>query len=54
MRKLVFASIIGFIFLIAEVIGGMLSSSLAIISDAAHMFSDISGFFISIIAVWYG
>lgn len=54
MRKLVFASIIGFIFLTAEVIGGMLSSSLAIISDAAHMFSDISGFFISIVAVWYG
>jgi zinc transporter 2 len=25
---------------------------LAILSDAAHMFSDISGFFISIVSLW--
>jgi len=54
MRKLVIASIIGFIFLIAEIVGGAISNSLAIISDAAHMFSDLSGFIVSIAAVWYG
>lgn len=52
--KLITASIIAFLFLIAEVTGGILAASLAILSDAAHMFSDISGFFISIFSVWIG
>ena len=46
------ASIIALIFLIGEIVGGMLSGSLAILSDAAHMFSDLTGFFISIFSVW--
>jgi zinc transporter 2 len=37
-----------------EVVGGLMSGSLAILSDAAHMFSDLSGFFISIFSVWVG
>jgi len=48
------ASGIALLFLIAEVIGGLLSGSLAILSDAAHMFSDLSGFFISIMSIWVG
>lgn len=52
--KLFVASAIALIFLIAEVIGGILSGSLAILSDAAHMFSDLSGFFISIMSIWVG
>lgn len=54
MVKLLIASVIALIFLIAEVVGGVLSGSLAILSDAAHMFSDLSGFFISIFSVWIG
>ncbi|KAL4497071.1 hypothetical protein ABPG72_002227 [Tetrahymena utriculariae] len=54
MVKLLLASIIALIFLIIEVVGGVLSGSLAILSDAAHMFSDLSGFFISIFSVWIG
>lgn len=50
--KLFVASAIALIFLIIEVIGGILSGSLAILSDAAHMFSDLSGFFISIMSIW--
>ena len=49
--KLYSVSVVCFIFLIGEVIGGIMASSLAIISDAAHMFSDLSGFFISIISI---
>lgn len=40
--------------MIAEVVGGIISGSLAILSDAAHMFSDLSGFFISIMSIWIG
>ena len=37
--------------MIIEVIGGYISNSLAIMTDAAHLFSDVSGFAISIFSV---
>ena len=33
--------------MIVEIVGGVLSGSLAILTDAAHMFSDVGGFIIS-------
>ena len=54
MCKLLTVSFVCIIFLSAEVVGGILAASLAILSDAAHMFSDLSGFFISIISIWLG
>ena len=50
--RLICASIVCFILMIIEVIGGLWANSLAILTDAAHMFSDISGFIISIFALW--
>ena len=50
--KLIIVSIICVIFMIGEVIGGMLSSSIALMTDAAHMLSDLVGFSISFLAVW--
>lgn len=41
-----------FTFMITEVVGGFLANSLAIMTDAAHLFSDVSGFFISIFSIW--
>ncbi|CAK9215591.1 unnamed protein product [Sphagnum troendelagicum] len=38
--------------MIVEVIGGTLSNSLAILTDAAHLLSDIAGFAIAIFAIW--
>jgi zinc transporter 2 len=38
----------------AEIAGGIIASSLAIMTDAAHMFSDFAGFFISIFSIWIG
>ncbi|KAL9228699.1 hypothetical protein vseg_004251 [Gypsophila vaccaria] len=35
-----------------EIIGGIKSNSLAVLTDAAHMFSDVAGFAISLFAVW--
>lgn len=40
------------IVMVVEVIGGIKSHSLAVISDAAHLLSDIAGFSISLFAVW--
>ncbi|MEC4718445.1 cation diffusion facilitator family transporter [Noviherbaspirillum sp. CPCC 100848] len=41
-------------FLIAEVIGGLLVNSLALISDAAHMFTDAAALAISLVAIRIG
>lgn len=54
MRKMIKISIICFLFLLAEVIGGLIANSLAILTDAAHLSSDLSGFVISIIAIYIG
>lgn len=41
-------------FLIAELVGGILSNSLALISDAAHMFTDSAALAISLTAIRIG
>lgn len=50
-KKLVIVSIICVFFMVGELIGGILSKSLAITSDALHMFSDFSGFAISMFSI---
>ena len=40
--------------MIVEIIGGIMSDSLAILTDAAHMLSDVGGFIISMISIWIG
>jgi zinc transporter 2 len=40
--------------MILEIIGGFWANSLAIMTDAAHLLSDIAGFLISITAIWLG
>ena len=53
-RKLVIVSAVCITFMILELLGGMLAHSLAIMSDAAHLLSDFSGFAISIVAILLG
>ncbi|XP_035659206.1 zinc transporter 2-like isoform X3 [Branchiostoma floridae] len=51
-KKLIMASILCLIFMVAEVIGGYLAGSLAIMTDAAHMMTDFASFMISLFAIW--
>lgn len=51
LRKLIIAISLCFIFMIAEIVGGYISNSLAVITDASHLLSDIAGFLISIFAI---
>ena len=46
--------IICLIFMAAEIVGGVMAGSLAILTDAAHLMSDVAGFAISIFAIWLG
>jgi zinc transporter 2 len=50
-RKLIRAVVFCVVFMIVEVIGGTLSNSLAILTNAAHLLSDIAGFAIAIFAI---
>eukprot|EP00834_Sanchytrium_tribonematis_P003190 NODE_116_length_18347_cov_2.280962.p6 type:complete len:327 gc:universal NODE_116_length_18347_cov_2.280962:15428-16408(+) len=51
-RKLIYASILCFLFFLAELLGGIFANSLALISDSFHMLSDVSGFAISLASIW--
>ena len=37
-------------FLIVEIVGGILTGSLALLSDAAHMFTDVAALALSLVA----
>lgn len=54
MRKLVIVSLICFLFMGGELVGGLISGSLAIMTDAAHMLSDVASFMISYFAIYMG
>ncbi|MEX0804477.1 MAG: cation diffusion facilitator family transporter [Candidatus Binatia bacterium] len=49
-RPLALALAITSIYFIAEVVGGILTNSLALLSDAGHMFSDIAALALSLVA----
>ena len=52
MRKLLLVSIICILFMSIELAGGLYAHSLAILTDAAHLLSDLLGYVISIFSVW--
>ncbi|GJM94481.1 hypothetical protein PR202_ga11126 [Eleusine coracana subsp. coracana] len=52
MRKLLIAVILCVIFMTVEVVGGIKANSLAILTDAAHLLSDVAAFAISLFSLW--
>ena len=50
-RKLIFVIALNFVITIAEVIGGLISNSLALISDSLHNLSDAAAILLSYIAI---
>lgn len=54
MKQLMCVSILCISFMVVEIVGGYLAGSLAIMSDAAHLLSDFSGFAISYISIYIG
>lgn len=40
-------------YLIAEVIGGLLTNSLALLSDAGHMLTDVAALLLALFALWF-
>lgn len=52
MRKLLMAVVLCVIFMSVEVVGGIKANSLAILTDAAHLLSDVAAFSISLFSLW--
>jgi cobalt-zinc-cadmium efflux system protein len=44
---------ISFVMLVVETIGGIASNSLALLADAGHMLTDVSGIGLALLAIWF-
>ena len=51
-RALQITFILTSIYFIVEVIGGILTNSLALLADAAHMLTDVGGLALALFATW--
>ncbi|KAF7212427.1 probable proton-coupled zinc antiporter SLC30A4 isoform X2 [Nothobranchius furzeri] len=52
MKRLIIAALLYFLFMMGEIIGGYVSNSLAIMTDAVHMLTDVVGILFSLLALW--
>ncbi|XP_077569469.1 putative proton-coupled zinc antiporter SLC30A4 [Stigmatopora nigra] len=52
MKRLGIAAVLYLLFMMAEIIGGYVSNSLAIMTDAVHMLADVVGILFSLLALW--
>lgn len=50
--RLILASLLCLLFMVGEVVGGLLAHSLAVVSDAAHLLTDFASFMISLVALY--
>ncbi|XP_067003669.1 proton-coupled zinc antiporter SLC30A2 isoform X2 [Anabrus simplex] len=53
-KQLLAATVMCLIFMVSEIVGGYMAGSLAVMTDAAHLLSDLVGFVISLLAIWMG
>ncbi|MGQ0647324.1 MAG: cation diffusion facilitator family transporter [Gemmatimonadaceae bacterium] len=52
-RRLRLALVLTAVFLVAEVVGGLLANSLALLADAGHMFTDVAALALSLFVAWF-
>ena len=51
-RSLIFALVLISTYMVAEVVGGILSGSLALLADAGHMLTDAAAISMALVAMW--
>ena len=51
-RRLTLTMFLAAGYMIAEIIGGLVANSLALLADAGHMFSDVAALGLSLFAIW--
>ena len=50
-RRLTWVLALTAVFMVAEIVGGVLSNSLALLADAGHMFTDVGALALSLFAM---
>lgn len=50
-HRLVLVLVVSLVVLVAEVVGGLLSGSLALLADAGHMLTDVGGLALALVAI---
>ena len=51
-RRLAITLVLAALYMVAEIVGGLITNSLALLADAGHMFSDVASLALSFFAVW--
>jgi cobalt-zinc-cadmium efflux system protein len=51
-KRLALTLLLASAYMVAEIVGGLISNSLALLADAAHMLSDVAALGLSLFAVW--
>uniref|UniRef100_A0A3P8TUR7 Proton-coupled zinc antiporter SLC30A8 n=1 Tax=Amphiprion percula TaxID=161767 RepID=A0A3P8TUR7_AMPPE len=51
-KRLYLVSVICLVFMIGEILGGYFAGSLAVMTDAAHLLTDLTSFIISLLSLW--
>lgn len=52
-RRLALALVVTSVFIVAEVVGGLLSNSMALLADAGHMLTDAGALGLSLFVAWF-
>lgn len=53
-RRLAIVLALTVIYMLAEAVGGFLTNSLALLSDAGHMLADVAALVLAMLALWFG
>ncbi|HKE55548.1 MAG TPA: cation diffusion facilitator family transporter, partial [Pyrinomonadaceae bacterium] len=53
-RKLRLVLLLTAAYMVAEMLGGWWTGSLALLADAGHMFTDVASLILALTAVWFG
>ena len=52
-NRLVAVFVVTFVIFLVELVGGFVSNSLALLADAGHMFTDVAGIGLALLAIWF-
>jgi len=53
-RRLLIVLLLTAVYMIAELLGGLWTGSLALLADAGHMLADVAALILALMAVWFG
>src|SRR5262249_43247430 len=53
-KRLILVLVLTALYMIAELLGGLWTGSLALLADAGHMLADVASLVLALMALWFG